>query len=56
MVCGEAPGGSLGEEEAAGGMLGLSEVVREGREGCGERGVRDFPCFGGDFSPLCHVP
>lgn len=52
MVRGEAPGGSLGEEAVAGGMLGrylgLSGVVREGREG--------FPLFGGDFSPLCHLP
>lgn len=52
MVCGEAPGGSPGGEAVAGGTLGhylgLSGVVREGREG--------FPLFGGDFSLLCHLP
>lgn len=56
MVCGEAPSGSPGREVTAEGMLGLSEVVREGKEGCGEGGGGIFLVLGGDFSQLCRVP
>lgn len=59
MVCGEAPGGSPGGKAAAGGTLGcslgLSEVIREGKGGCGE-GDEGFPLFGGILTPFAMCP